>query len=206
MEQLTLRFRLQRVPVSVDPWFWLTTVLLAGRIQGPLLAVWVLVVFASVLAHEMGHALASRHFGATPRIHLYALGGLAYRDRPLSRWRSVAVSLAGPGAGFLLGGIIWAVHRALPPLPEGTEFLLRSLEYANLGWGLVNLAPVLPLDGGHVMEQVLRIRDTPRALKISAGVGGALALLALTQGSFGLTVFFGLLAARNVQRLRTPGR
>lgn len=203
MEQLTLRFRLNRIPVSVEPWFWLTTLLLAGGIQGPFLAVWVIVVFASVLAHEMGHALVSRHYGATPSIKLYALGGLAYRDRPLSRWRSVAVSLAGPGAGFVLGGIVWLIHRALPPMPAGTEFLLHSLEYANLGWGLVNLAPVLPLDGGHVMEQVLRIRDTPRALKISAGVGVALALFGLAQGNFGLVIFFGVLAAYNVQRLRS---
>jgi len=42
----------------------------------------------------------------------------------------------------------------------------------------VNLAPVLPLDGGHVMEQALRIRNTPKALKISMVVGGALALAA----------------------------
>lgn len=203
MEQLTLHFRLSRVPVSVEPWFWLTTVLLAGGIQGPFLAVWVLVVFVSVLAHEMGHALASRRFGATPRIRLYSLGGLAYRDRPLPRWRSVAVSLAGPGAGFLLGGIIWAVHRALPPLTPGLEFLFSALEQANLGWGLVNLAPVLPLDGGHVMEQVLRIRDTPKALKISAAAGGTLAVIALAYGSFSLAILFGVLAAFNVQRLRT---
>ena len=203
MEQLTLHFRLNRIPVSVEPWFWLTTVLLAGGIQGPFLAVWVIVVFVSVLAHEMGHALASRRYGSNPRIRLYALGGLASRDRPLSRWRSVAVSLAGPGAGFLLGGIIGAVHRALPPLTPGLEFLLSALEQANLGWGLVNLAPVLPLDGGHVMEQVLRIRDTPKALKISAGVGFTLAILALVQGSFSLAILFGGLAAFNVQRLRT---
>ncbi|MFO0629430.1 MAG: hypothetical protein U0325_27895 [Polyangiales bacterium] len=202
MEQLTLRFRLNRIPVAVEPWFWLTTVFLAGGIQGPFLAVWVLVVFVSVLAHEMGHAWVSRRYGATPHIRLYALGGLAYRDRQLSRWRSVAVSLAGPGAGFLLGGIIWAVHRALPPLPAGMEFLLGALEQANLGWGLVNLAPVLPLDGGHVMEQVLRIRDTPRALKISVAVGGALAVLALLQGAFSLALLFGGLAVYNGQRLR----
>lgn len=113
------------------------------------------------------------------------------------------MSLAGPGAGFLLGGIIWAVHHALPPLTPGMEFLFGALEQANLGWGLVNLAPVLPLDGGHVMEQVLRIRDTPRALKISAAVGFTLAVIALTQSSLSLAILFGGLAAFNVQRLRT---
>ncbi len=203
MEQLTLHFRLNRIPVSVEPWFWLTTVLLAGGIQGPFLAVWVIVVFVSVLVHELGHALTSRYYGSNPRIRLHAFGGLAYRDRPLSRWRSVAVSLAGPGAGFLLGGIIWAVHHALPPLTPGMEFLLSALERANLGWGLVNLAPVLPLDGGHVMEQVLRIRDTPKARKISAVVGGGLAVIALVQGWFSLAILFGFLAASNVQQLRT---
>lgn len=202
MEQFTLRFRLHRIPVSVEPWFWLTTILLAGSIPGPLLAVWVIVVFASVLVHELGHALVSRRFGATPRIRLYALGGLAYHDRPLTRRRSIAVSLAGPAAGFILGGVVWAVHRALPPLPAATEFLLRSLEYANLGWGLVNLAPVLPLDGGHVMEQALRIRGTPKAAKISMVVGGALALAAALSGSFGVAILFGALAFFNGQKLR----
>lgn len=202
MEQLTLRFRLHRIPVSVEPWFWLTTLLLAGSLPGPLLAVWVIVVFVSVLAHEMGHALMSRRFGATPRIRLYALGGLAYRDRVLNRSRSIAVSLAGPFAGFLLGGIVWAIHRALPPLPGPTEFLLNSLEYANIGWGLVNLAPVLPLDGGHVMEQWFRIQNTAKAMKISMVVAIALALLAAVKGVFGVAILFGGLAFFNGQKLR----
>lgn len=201
MDQLTLRFRLGRIPVSVEPWFWLTTLLLAGGLPGPFLAVWVLVVFASVLAHELGHALTSRHFGASSSIRLYGLGGLASRDRPLSRWQSLAVTLAGPGAGFLLGGVIWLVHRALPPMTPGVEFLFRSLEYANLGWGLINLAPVLPLDGGHAMELLLKLRGTARARQISVGVAGVLAVLALGSGSFGLVLFFGALAVYNYQQL-----
>lgn len=204
MDALTLRFRLGRIPVSVEPWFWLTTLLLAGGLPGPFLAVWVLVAFASILAHEMGHALVSRHYGATPGIKLYALGGLAYRDRQLPRWQSLAVALAGPGAGFVLGGVVWAIHHALPQLPAGMEFLLRSLEYANLGWGVVNLAPVLPLDGGHAMELLLKIRGTARARQISMYVGGALAVLAALGSSFGLALFFGALAVYNAQQLRAP--
>lgn len=202
MDALTLRFRLGRIPVSVEPWFWLTTLVLAGGLPGPFLAVWVLVAFASILAHEMGHALVSRRYGATPSIRLYALGGLAYRDRQLPRWQNLAVVLAGPGAGFLLGGVVWSVHHALPPLPAGMEFLLRSLEYANLGWGLINLAPVLPLDGGHAMELLLKIRGTLRAHQISMFAAGALAVLAVLMSSFGLALFFGALAVYNGQRLR----
>jgi membrane-associated protease RseP (regulator of RpoE activity) len=202
MDALTLRFRLGRIPVTVDPWFWLTTLVLAGGLPGPFLAVWVLVAFVSILAHEMGHALVSRRYGATPSIKLYALGGLAYRDRQLPRWQNLAVVLAGPGAGFVLGGAIWALHRVLPPLPGGMEFLLDSLETANLGWGVINLMPVLPLDGGHAMELLLKIRGTARALQISMYAGGALALAAALTGNFGLALFFGALAFYNGQQLR----
>lgn len=204
MDALTLRFRMGRIPVSVEPWFWLTTLVLAGGLPGPFLAVWLLVAFASILVHELGHALVSRHYGASARIRLYALGGLAYRDRALGRWPSLAVALAGPGAGFVLGGIVWAVHHALPPLPAGMEFLLRSLEYANLGWGVINLAPVLPLDGGHAMELLLKIRGDARAHQISMYVAGALAVLSVLWSSFGLALFFGALAVYNGQRLRGP--
>lgn len=202
MEQLTLRFRLDRVPVAVEPWFWLTTLVLAGGLPGPFLAVWVLVAFASILVHEMGHALVSRYYGATPSIRLYGLGGLAMRDRALPRWPSLAVTLAGPAAGFLLGGVVWAVHRILPALPPGLDFLFRSLEYANLGWGLINLAPVLPLDGGHAMELLLGLRGTARARQVSLGVAATLAVLALASGSLGLVLFFGALAVFNYQQLR----
>jgi Zn-dependent protease len=112
-----LNFRLAGFPVRVHPLFWLIAVLLgysAGNILQIL--VWVVVVFVSILVHELGHALAFRRYGLSSHIVLHFAGGLTVPESTYwgSRWANVAlgpnqnifISLAGPVAGFLFAALV----------------------------------------------------------------------------------------------------
>jgi Zn-dependent protease len=121
----------------------------------PLLLEWLVVVFISVLLHELGHALVARRFGLSPQITLYSMGGLTSWSEvtEIPPLKHVAISLAGPAAGFLLGGVLLL---AGPPLLTAVPSELLTVAYqdllwVNIGWGVFNLFPILPLDGGHVL-------------------------------------------------------
>jgi Zn-dependent protease len=231
-----LHFRLFGFPVRVHPLFWLLSILLGAdtlKIGPEYLLIWVAVVFASILVHELGHCLAFRLFGVRSNIVLYGFGGLAIPWSGIrERWRRVAVSLAGPGAGFLLYGLVYGSNRAFgwtalvasPYLVVAYIWLLS----VNLYWGLLNLLPVIPLDGGRVSEEVC-IGVSPRkgaaiAYQISMLVAGLLSIyclfwqiapaqakelykelpwwLQLPIGGLWTALMFGLLAYMNYQMLQ----
>ena len=73
-------------------------------LSGARLPLWLGILFVSILIHELGHALTARLFGARAWVQLYSFGGLAHPDRPLPKWRAIAMTLAGPFAGFAFGG------------------------------------------------------------------------------------------------------
>jgi Zn-dependent protease len=230
-----LRFRLLGFPVRVHPWFWLLTVLINGdsllRIGPEYILMWVAVVFVSILVHELGHALAFRRFGADAEIVLYAFGGLAISRTTVSgRWRRIAVALAGPFAGFALWGVLYGTNAAFGwARANGPEvaFLYIQLVFVNLYWGLLNLVPVFPLDGGQVSRELCMARWGHRGTKMSLKISFATALLLvgyslfceLDTGQFGtgvtrdfpwwvprgsmyIAILFGLLAYESYQLLQ----
>ena len=195
-----LRFAAFGFPVSVAPFFWVMAVLLGLNAGSPLaLAIWVGVVFVSVLVHELGHALACRGLGMGAHIELYQMGGLTHPQggRRLTHEQSIGLSLAGPAAGLALWALCVVVDNALDPiyteLPLGLAIgigtALAYLQYVNLIWSLFNLLPVLPLDGGHVMESLVRrfggpgSRALPLQISFYVAVGAAI-LLFLNQHIF----------------------
>jgi Zn-dependent protease len=208
-----MQFRLFGFPVRVDVSF-LIVVAMLGAARGDLWLVllWVAVVFVSILVHEAGHAAVARAYGCRPSITLFAMGGLTqWSGEPrLSHLRHVAVSLAGPVAGFALGGVVLAASSALPPeSPFLAQLAVRDLLWVNFGWGLLNLLPVLPLDGGQVLRSLLhaaRGREDDRLpLKISVFVGGFAAVLALYAGMLWATMLAGLITWSNWSSLRRIG-
>lgn len=150
-----LRFRLAGIPIEIPAIALIVLIagaLSVGRTLGRAL-VWALVVLGSVLWHELGHAFAMRHGGHAPAIALHWWGGTTSWPegaRPSPR-RSLLVSLAGPAAGLALGAL---AKGALLLGVEGpwAALVLGDLAYANLGWSLLNLAPLLPWDGGHALD------------------------------------------------------
>jgi stage IV sporulation protein FB len=204
-----LRFHLLRFPVRIHPWFWLGSVLLgSNHLEAGLeyLAIWVAVVFVSILVHELGHALAFRWYGADSAVVLYAFGGLAIPSHNISgRWRRIAVALAGPFAGFALCGIVYGSNEALGWVlaarsPELASFY-GMLVFVNLVWGIMNLLPVYPLDGGQVCRELCGMKWHPtRATRISLKIsfGTALAVVgwsifcAMDRSNMGAGVLAGL--------------
>ena len=159
-------------------------------------------------------------------------GGYGRRVRgPLAQ---ILICAAGPGAGFLLAALVAAVvfaaggdvrvfflHGFLPIpaafLPNETsvygQVFVNDLLWVNLFWGLVNLLPVHPLDGGQIAREMLAARDpwegVAKSLWLSVIVGAAVAaigFLVLRDQYLGL--FFALLAFSNfmaIQNLRRGG-
>lgn len=213
--QFDLNFSLLGIPVRVHPLFWLVCLVLGGdRDVGNALR-WVGVVFVSILVHEMGHALVARNYGANPWITLYGFGGLAsYRGARTDTKSSIAITLAGPMAGFLFAGAIVAVIIATRHQFEFFDFLIGSgdpienynvrnvifqLLFVNLFWGLVNLLPVFPLDGGQISMELFQVvnprEGAAQALWLSVIVGATIAAASfiLLQDYF-LALFFGYMA------------
>lgn len=192
---LSVGFRLGPFPVVVEPTFLLIP-LIAFRGSWLVLA-WTAVVFASVLVHELGHALAARRFGAGASIRLYGLGGLTYHTALPRRRQRILVSLAGPGAGFLLGLLALAVHLLLPAArPPAVAFVIRALLYANFFWGVVNLLPVPPLDGGHVFEEAVGPRRKLLAIQVGAAVGALAAAEGFRRWGWLPALMFAFLSLR----------
>ena len=175
------RFRVLGFPVHVDWWFLVVAALLGSRMRDPLLIlIWVAVVFVSILIHELGHAAVGRMCGMDPAIRLYGGGGLTsfgVGARP-SASQGVQISLAGPAAGFATAGLVFFARRALPP---GTPYVVWAaaafLVWVNVVWGLLNLLPMLPLDGGNVMRTIVHVvrgyadERLPRQISIVVGIG-----------------------------------
>jgi stage IV sporulation protein FB len=223
-----LRFSLLGIPVRVHPLFWLISVLLGARgSEKPLpMVLWVVTVFVSILVHEMGHALAARSYGWEPHITLHGFGGLAsYRPTYRSPLSQILITLAGPGAGFLFAGLIVVLiaasgHRPMFGWPEfvlpvvfmpyeqaNVNLLLIDLLYVNIFWGLVNLLPIFPLDGGRIAQEVLTVlnpRDGVQMslwLSIFVAVGAGVLAFTRLHDTF-LALFCGYLAYTSYRTLQ----
>jgi Zn-dependent protease len=160
-----LSFRIGKIPVQVAPWFFVVAVVLGpdlDHLNPAKIAAWVVIMLGSVLIHELGHAVMGIFFGLDPRIQLHGMGGTTSwaKARPLSPGRRIAISLAGPAAGFALGGTAYLLRRALGDqvFPgEFGAFVFGALLWINVGWGVLNLLPMLPLDGGNVLTAALNV-------------------------------------------------
>lgn len=154
------RFTLLGFPVTVHWMFWAITAMLgANLLQLPrgyaFLMLWVLAAFVSVLIHELGHTLLQRKFGARAEIVLYSMGGLAIPDRGFSRGQHILISLAGPALQMAVG---FAAEQLMKH-STGDAWYIReffdSFAWISFWWGILNLLPIYPLDGGQILKGVL---------------------------------------------------
>jgi Zn-dependent protease len=228
--QADLHFRVFGFPVRVHPYFWVVSLLMgmggfrSGKADPTVVLIWVVVVFISILIHELGHAFLQRSFGGHPWITLYSFGGLAScRECDRSPRAQIIISLAGPVAGFILAGFIVAVlhglgrvqgfERSLMPvrwIPFGPDrfavnVFVFDMLYVNILWGLVNLLPIYPLDGGQIARELFTLAN-PRqgiiqSLQLSIGVAALVAAYGLTKQDWFLCLMFGFLAYGNYQAL-----
>ena len=233
------------IHVRVHPMFWLVSAMLGYYPGKPLkfLAVWIVCAFVSILIHELGHVVTGRMYGAEGHIVLYSFGGLAIGSNRLAdRWHRIVVCFAGPLAGFLLLGFIMLVlkvlapdhltfligmikfylglgHPVFPPTENvWLETVIKNMVWINLFWGILNLLPIWPLDGGQIskdfLDGLIRQSGGRIALGISLVLSGFLAICCIS-ASYGHPlvaswpldslysgIFFALLALGSFQALQ----
>lgn len=206
-----LKFAIGPIPVTVHVSFLLVMGFLGFALgDAVLIGVWVVVGAASVLLHELGHAVTARMAGFEPRVELAGMGGVTSYRGERSRGWSLAISAAGPVVQILAG------LAALPFVPgvgivyrgDLVEFALSVWVVVSLFWGGMNLIPILPLDGGQLFRNLLpggAATRTRVAEIVSVGIAVAgviwallenLTIAALLAGWFGFANLQSLLAGR----------
>jgi len=194
-----LRFRLFGMPVVVRGSFLLIAALIGFTGMGDVsrTVAWIVIVFISILIHELGHAVIARMFGSQVAIELNGLGGLTRWSLPegkLTPGRRALIAAAGSATGLLFGGVVWLVAAQFSPYPPLTAFILESLIYVNVFWGLLNWLPIRPLDGGHLLESFLEKVAPNRAEIVARVVFTATAAAALAFAIGQDMIFIAVLA------------
>lgn len=197
-----IAFPLGSIPVLVR---W-SHFLLVGLIAWPLLSalmtqprLWRVVIPAlmaiplAVLLHELGHAVAAMYFRGKPRVELVLFGGLTYPTLPPSvgPGARAIVSLAGPVAGLVTGGIVWLIVGGQPAVPTRLAPAADVFVWAAAVWGVLNLVPLPGLDGAHVLDGIAERLFGARGIKAVAGVK-AVTLVAVL---IAVWYFWGLFSA-----------
>jgi len=205
---LMLRFSLFGFPITIHWMFWLNTALLGGAIGASTpaemraLVAFMIAAFLSVLIHELGHASVMRKFGdRSVQVVLYAFGGYAQGSRWFSRWQDILLTAAGPGLQIAAGLAVHFLLGILEPSISWFTYLAAQFVFVSIFWAILNLVPILPLDGGRLCSA---ITGKPRlALRISLVTAIVLAagFLYLGYGLF-TPIFFGMLAYNNWQQLQ----
>ncbi|MEO7398201.1 MAG: site-2 protease family protein [Ilumatobacteraceae bacterium] len=174
-------------PLDIRPGFVMLLALFAvvysGQGEGEF-GIWLAVcVGVFTLLHELGHAFAARATGAEASIALDFLAGYASFEptRPLKRWERAGISVAGPAVQIILGVVVLLMMGA-NPLDFGD---IRGLTVETAVWwagpviGLINLAPILPLDGGHIVMSGLDLIIPGRSRNVMLYFSLALTTVAL---------------------------
>jgi Zn-dependent protease/CBS domain-containing protein len=192
------------IPVHVSPYWFIIAgvfvVIYANDLSDSLpstttryvvAAAFVILLYLSVLVHELSHSLVARGYGlSVRRIMLLPLGGISEIDREApTPGREFTIAAAGPALSLLLGALGWGLYQVESAGIAGT--LIRQLMFANIIVGLFNLLPGLPLDGGRMLRAVIwGITKKPYTATIAAAWIGrilALGLLAIPFFTGGLS-------------------
>jgi len=151
------------------------------------------ILLVSILVHELGHAMAIDRFGyGKSTVLLWGMGGLCIGRGNRTPKHGLLVALAGPAAGFFVLGLPalalwWTTSNGYIDIELGRT-LRKSVYFAmwvNVGWSVLNLLPIFPLDGGQALMNTLRmgglnrVQATKRAGLVGLIVLGPIACLAL---------------------------
>jgi Zn-dependent protease/CBS domain-containing protein len=144
-----------------------------------------LLLFVSVLVHELSHSLVARRLGLeVDSITLFIFGGVSnLRTEATSARDEFLVAIVGPLSSMVLAALCWILAQALPAAnPLGS--VLSYLAFINLLLALFNLIPGLPLDGGRVLQSFVwgATGDKRRATVIAGYAGQAVGWLLILWG------------------------
>lgn len=233
-----LHFRIFGVDVRVHPFFWLFSIFISGQKSPKLILIAVAAMTLSILIHEFGHVWAFRRYGIHSHVVLHAFGGLAIptgshhvysTGRRFSGAASAFIAFAGPAveiaAAFLLLGLVYlagyavifqsgglvgfSVVAGIWDLPVPFYFV-NDFVQLSIVWGLLNLLPIIPLDGGRISEYLFDRygtqsgRQQALTLSLVTAIIAGLYLFRETRSPMTL-ILFGYLAYANFQALQQQG-
>lgn len=139
----------------------------------------VVLFFASIVLHELGHAaIAARTGIRTRRITLLPIGGVAEIEKEAQRPRDeFAIAIAGPITSLLLGGAFFGLAAVTRGLNQPLHAITAYLGLANLFLGIFNLLPGYPMDGGRVLRAIVwgATKSYGRGTRVAASVGSLVA-------------------------------
>ena len=188
------------IPVYISPyWFVIAGVFilvyaneLAATLHGStryiVAAAFVVLLYVSVLIHELSHCVVARGYGLpVRRILLYPLCGFSEIEvEPQTPGREFLVSAAGPALSLVLAACGYGLMHVVP---DGTiaGTLVSQLRWANLVVGIFNLLPGLPLDGGRMLRAVIwKLSGRPATSTIVAAWAGRVLAVAIFVVPFAL--------------------
>lgn len=151
----------------------------------------ILLLFGSVLVHELAHSLVSRKKGIPVKsITLFIFGGMAQIDKEASQPKTeLLISIAGPASSLLLAGIFYGLAYMCKDWNVYMFALTGYLSYVNLILAAFNMIPGFPLDGGRVLRAVIWMTtgNYSRATRISTTAGSAISIIMIAAG---VLIFF----------------
>jgi Zn-dependent protease/CBS domain-containing protein len=192
--------RIAGTVVRVHITFLLFLVWIAGthwRLGGQAAALdgvlFIVLLFACVVAHEFGHIFAARRYGIrTPDVTLWPIGGVASLERiPDNPREELVVALAGPAVNVVIAAVLIALMGATPDSAAMTALenpragLIPRLAAANIFLVVFNLIPAFPMDGGRVLRALIAMRaGRAQATRIAARIGQGAAFVFALLGLF----------------------
>ena len=204
---------MNKIPVKISPSFFVMAGLLGfiNTFSLPGTLIWMFVIFISVLFHEYGHAIAATLFGQQAQIQLFAFGGLTLpQGKKLKNWQEFIVIAMGPMFGFIL----FFLSLLIPVEPVSSlgvagpylAYTVLITRFINLFWTIINLIPILPLDGGHLLRVILQSFIGHKAWKVSFVISLVLSALAsiffFFIGQFFVGIIFLLFTFQSFETLR----
>ena len=221
-----ISFNLFGFPTAIQPFFWLAAVFITALNIGPInnnMPIWIAQlligtagVLLSILVHELGHALVFRHvFRTSSAIVLHSFGGMTVPLQHFSRRYGFSGALAhcflsfsGPLAGFILAFLMIALMH-ITPAPESLpsilfRFFLSWTATISIFWGILNLLPIYPMDGGHMSREMFLFFSPRQGVRFSLIVSMMIAvLLAVLTFRYQpvIALFFAFFAYQNYQEM-----
>ena len=205
-------FTLFGFPVHVRTGFLLFMVLVV-LINGSDIGLWLAAFMALfTLVHELGHAFAARATGAQAEIALDFMAGYAafVPTRPLARWERAGISLAGPAAQILIGGATYLALHGEWSLPRADQHLQIAVLWAGPVIGVFNLIPVLPFDGGNILEQLVSLFTPNHARRVmmwfTVAVVGSAVVYSTQNAAWRPYTIFMIIPLMSVAQMRSSDR
>ncbi len=163
----------------LSPGYSYTTYLLLGFIAA-------LLLFASVLVHELAHSLVARKRGmGVKSIVLFIFGGVSnIEQEPQSPGSEFQMAFVGPLTSLIIGAVSYGLLQLVGTRPSPIAAMLLYLAWANVLLGIFNLIPGFPLDGGRVLRSIIwKVTGSgDRATRITTTVGQIIAYLFILLG------------------------